>query len=141
MSAELFVTTPARELWRRIEETPTSGFDRGAFIESLDPTLAAIARTLFARTDPLPDDDQALNQSVEQSLLSLERNRIGERLEFVRAELSEAEASGNTTESERLRHEALELQTQRLELDRKREDTTVLSQRRNKTTAAAAATP
>ena len=141
ISAELFVTTPARELWRQIEATPTSGFDRAAFVESLDPTLAAIARTLFASTDPLPDGDEQLNQAVQQSLLSLERNRIGERLEFVRAELSEAEAENNTAELERLRGEALELQTQRLELDRKREDTTVLSQRRNKTPAATAATP
>jgi len=141
ISAELFVTTPARELWRHIDATPTSGFDRAAFVESLDPTLAAIARTLFARTDPLPDDDESLNQSVEQSLLSLERNRIGERLEFVRAELSEAEANNDTTAADRLRQEALELQTQRLQLDRKREDTTVLSQRRNKTPAATAATP
>ena len=141
ISAELFVTTPARELWRRIEATPVSGFDRAAFVESLDPTLAAIARTLFARTDPLPEDDDALNQSVEQSLLSLERNRIGERLEFVRAELSEAEANDDTGASDRLRREVLELQTQRLRLDRKREDTTVLSQRRNKTPATTAVTP
>jgi DNA primase len=141
MSAELFVTTPARELWRAIEATPVSGFDRAAFVESLDPTLAAIARTLFARTDPLPDDDDALYQGVEQSLLQLERNRIGERLEFVRAELSEAEANSDTSTSERLRREVLELQAQRLELDRKREDTTVLSQRRHKTPAASAATP
>ncbi len=116
ISEELFVTTPARELWRRIEATPASGFDRAAFVESLDPTLAAIARTLFARTDPLPDDDEALNQSVEQSLLSLERNRIAERLEFVRAELSEAEANDDTAGIDRLRREVLELQTQRLRL-------------------------
>src|SRR6188472_4464831 len=36
ISAELFVTTPARELWRKIEATPTGGFDRAAFVESLD---------------------------------------------------------------------------------------------------------
>ncbi|MEX2548335.1 MAG: DNA primase [Chloroflexota bacterium] len=141
LSPELFVTTPARELWRRIDATPTAGFDRAAFVESLDPTLAAVARTLFARTDPLPDDDGALRQSVEQSLLGLERNRITERLEFVRAELSEAEAEANAEAAERLRREVLELQTQRLDLDRRRETNTVLNQRRNKTPAATAATP
>ncbi len=141
LSAELFVTTPARELWRRIDANPTAGFDRAAFVESLDPTLAAVARTLFARTDPLPDDDGALRQSVEQSLLGLERNRITERLEFVRAELSEAEAEANAEAAERLRREVLELQTQRLDLDRRRETNTVLNQRRNKTPAATAATP
>ena len=141
VSVELFVTTPARELWRQIDATPSAGFDRAAFVESLDPTLAAVARTLFARTDPLPDDDGALRQSVEQSLLGLERNRITERLEFMRAEMSEAEAAADNEAAERLRREVLELQTQRLDLDRRREQTTVLSQRRNKTPAASAATP
>jgi DNA primase len=135
----LFVTTLARELWRQIEKTPSAGFDRSAFVESLDPTLAAVARTLFARTDPLPDDDGALRQSVEQSLLGLERNRITERLEFVRAELSEAEAAADAESAERLRREVLDLQTQRLDLDRRRDQTTVLNQRRNRTPAATAA--
>jgi len=140
LSAELFVTTPARELWRRIDAAPTAGFDRSAFVESLDPTLAAVARTLFARTDPLPDDDGALRQSVEQSLLGLERNRITERLEFVRAELSEAEVANKNETAERLRREVLDLQKLRLDLDRRRETTTVLNQRRNPAQAAAAAT-
>jgi len=139
ITVDLFVTTPARELWRQIEKTSSAGFDRSAFVESLDPTLAAVARTLFARTDPLPEDDGALRQSVEQSLLGLERNRITERLEFVRAELSEAEAAADAETSERLRREVLELQSQRLDLDRRREKETVLNQRRNKTPAVTAA--
>ena len=60
LTADLFVTTPARELWRAIEATPAVGFDRAAFVDGLDPTLAAVARTLFARNDPLPDDDESL---------------------------------------------------------------------------------
>ncbi len=139
LEASLFVTTPARELWRQMEIAPTVGFDRAAFLESLDPTLAAVARTLFASAEPLPEDDSALHQAVEQSLLALERNRVGERLEFVRAELAEAEAASDDAQAERLRHEALTLQEQRLELDRRRESTTVLTPRRNSTPAAAAA--
>ena len=135
----LFVTTPARELWRQIETAPAVGFDRSAFVESLDPTLAAVARTLFASAEPLPEDEGALRQAVEQSLLALERNRIGERLEFVRAELAEAEAANDDAEAERLRHEALRLHEQRLELDRRRESTTVLTPRRKPTPAATAA--
>jgi DNA primase len=140
IQAELFVTTPARELWRQIEKTQSAGFDRGQFVDSLDPTLGAVARTLFASTDPLPDDDVALRQSLEQSLLGLERNRITERLDFVRAELSEAEADNDTATAERLRREVLELQTQRLDLDRRRDQTTVLTPRRSKTPATTAAT-
>jgi hypothetical protein len=141
LSGDLFVTTPARELWRQMDATPAVGFDRAAFMETLDPTLAAVARTLFARNDPLPDDDEPLRQAVEQSLLGLERNRITERLEFVRAELSEAEAADDADASERLRREVLELQAQRLDLDRRRDQTTVLTQRRSRQPAATAATP
>ena len=64
-----------------------------------------------------------------------------ERLEFKRAEMSEAEAAADNEAAERLRREVLELQTQRLDLDRRREQTTVLNQRRNRTTAATAAAP
>jgi hypothetical protein len=123
-----------------MEVAPVVGFDRSAFVETLDPTLAAVARTLFASAEPLPEDDIALRQAVEQSLIALERNRIGERLEFVRAELAEAEATADDAAAERLRHEVLSLQEQRLELDRRRESTTVLTPRRNPTPAATAAT-
>jgi DNA primase len=139
LDTTLFVTTPARELWRRIDETPAVGFDRAAFVEGLDPTLAAVARTLFARADPLPDDDSALIQAVEQSLLALERSRIGERLEFVRAELAEAEATGATDAAEALRQEVLSLQQQRFDIDRRRDTNTILNQRRQRTPAATAA--
>jgi DNA primase len=130
LRSEDFVTTPARELWRRLEATPAAGFDRAAFIQTLDPTLAAVARTLFARTDPLPDDDSTLGQAVEQSLLSLERNRMSERLEFARAELAEAEATADDETATRLLREVQELQAHRLELDRRRDETSLLSQRR-----------
>lgn len=133
LSATDFVTTPARELWRALDGQPTAGFDRSAFVDSLDPTLAAVARTLFASTNPLPDDEQDLHQAVEQSLLSLERNRINERLEFMRAELAEAEAGDDDTTAGRLRREVLELQSSRLELDRRRDMTTVLTHRSTRT--------
>jgi hypothetical protein len=130
LKAEDFVTTPARELWRRLDATPAAGFDRSAFVETLDPTLAAVARTLFARTDPLPEDDATLAQAVEQSLLSLERNRMSERLEFTRAELAEAEATADGETAARLLREVQELQAYRLELDHRRDETSLLSQRR-----------
>ena len=130
LTAEDFVTTPARELWRALGAQPTAGFDRSAFVDSLEPTLAAVARTLFARNDPLPDDEGDLRQAVEQSLLSLERNRINERLDFVRASMAEAEAGGDAEQAAALRQEALALQARRLELDRRREATSLLAQRR-----------
>ena len=45
-----FVTTPARELWRRSRPRPTrSASTARPSSTGLDPTLAAVARTLFAR--------------------------------------------------------------------------------------------
>jgi hypothetical protein len=136
LSADDFVTTPARELWRQIEATPAAGFERSRFVDSLEPTLAAVARTLFARTDPLPDDETDLRQAVEQSLLTLERNRVAELLEFKRAEMAEAEAAHDESLSASLRNDVLELQARRLELDRRREATTMLHTRRTPSPAA-----
>jgi DNA primase len=141
LAADDFVTTPARELWRQIEATPAVGFERSRFVEALEPTLAAVARTLFARTDPLPDDESDLRQAVEQSLLTLERNRISELLEYKRAEMSEAEAAKDTATATRLRTDVLELQARRLELDRRRDATTFLHTRRASTATPAGGTP
>jgi hypothetical protein len=117
--------------------TDPVGFDRATFVSTLDPTLAMVAQTLFARTDPLPDDEEDLRQAVEQSLLSLERSRIGELLDYARSELAEAEANADADAVGRLQHEVLDLQAKRLELDRRKETTTVLTNRRTARPAAA----
>ena len=79
LPVEAMVTTPARELWRAIladrDADPDGDFKRDRFLASLDPTLEALARTLYARADPEPETDEALDQSVEQCLMSLERRR------------------------------------------------------------------
>ena len=136
----LFVTTPARELWRQIEQAPVVGFDRAAFVESLDPTLAAVARTLFASAEPLPEDDVALRQAVEQSLSRW--TAIGSVSGSNSCVPSSPKQRRPTIDAaaERLRQEALTLQEQRLDLDRRRESTTVLTQRRNPTPATAGST-
>jgi DNA primase len=137
LEASDFVTTPARELWKALIQRPAVGFDRNAFIDALDPTLGAVARTLFARTDPLPDDEDDLRQAVEQSLLSLERNRVAELLDYARQELAEAEANDDAEAIAGLQHDVLDLQAKRLELDRRKETTTVLTNRRTGRASAA----
>ena len=42
---------------RRRGSAPDGAFDRAAFVAGLEPTLAGVARTLLARTDPLPASD------------------------------------------------------------------------------------
>jgi DNA primase len=154
LSADLFVTTPARELLRALGRalgagdgaapgggaTPSEGadpeqghserFDRAAFVASLEPTLAVVAQTLLARRDPLPAGDREARQAVDQSLLTLERARLGEAVEFKRAQLAEAEAASDEVEVDRLQAEVLDLQRRRLELDRAIADASLLANRR-----------
>lgn len=140
LGADELATTPARELWRALGSAlgvpgsdPNPGpvrLDRAAFIEGLEPTSATVARTLLARTDPVPDSDRAIDQAIEQSLLTLERGRLSDRIEFARARLAEAEASDDETELEGLQREVLELQRRRYELDRAVADSSLLAKRR-----------
>jgi hypothetical protein len=136
LGSETLQTTPAREIWRALGAALTSEdgdgarFDRAAFVDGLDPTLATVARTLLASTDPLPDSDAATAQAIDQSLLTLERARLHDRLESARARLSEAEASDDETDREALQREVLELQRRRLELDRAVADSSLLARRR-----------
>ena len=110
VTTDLFVTTPARELW-----LPARGHAVGRLrprrVRGVTRSHAGGGRrTLFARTDPIPDDDGALRQAVEQSLLGLERNRITERLEFVRARCRKPKRRATPQTAERLRREVLEPQ-------------------------------
>jgi DNA primase len=133
-----FVSTPAREIWLRLGNQPVAGFDRQAFIDSLDATLAGVVRTMFADLEPLPDDDVALRQALDQSLLTLRRNRIDEEIGAKEFDIREAEASGDRPMADALLHEVSDLKQRRLDLDRRRNETTVLSQKRPTPTPAAA---
>ena len=129
-----FVTTPARELWKAlagaISEAGPAGFELKSFIEGLEPTLRAVAQTLISRTDPLPHDEADIRQALDQSLLTLEKARLAEQIEYTRARLAEAEAADDNAELERLQREVLDLQRRRLELDRAVDDTSLLARRR-----------
>jgi DNA primase len=134
LTVDPFVTTPARELWkalgRALTEQGTARFERKSFIEGLEPTSRAVAQTLLARTSPLPEDEQGIHQAIDQSLLTLERARLAEQIEYTRARLAEAEAADDQAELKRLAHEVLDLQRRRLELDRAVDDTSLLARRR-----------
>jgi DNA primase len=133
-----FVSTPAREIWTRLRLQPVAGFDRAAFVESLDPTLAGVVRTMFADLEPLPDDEAALRQAFDQSLLTLTRNRLDEEIGAKEFDIREAEAAGDRSTAESLLRDVSALRNKRMDLDRQRNETTVLSQRRPTQTPAAA---
>jgi hypothetical protein len=136
LDSDLFVTTPARELWKALgvtlREDGSDHFDRAAFIGALEPTLKAVAQTLMARTDPLPEDEAWTQQAIDQSLLTLERGRLSEQIEYTRARLAEAEAADETDTLEQLQREVLDLQRRRFELDRAVADSSLLARRRIK---------
>ena len=129
-----FVTTPARELWKSLGQALTerglAGFELKSFIEELEPTSRAVAQTLIARTGPLPDDQNDIQQAIDQSLLTLEKARLAEQIEYTRARLAEAEAAADQAELKQLTREVLDLQRRRLELDRAVDDTSLLARRR-----------
>ena len=131
-----FVSTPARELWKALgaalTEQGSDHFERKVFIESLEPTVRAVAQTLIANTSPLPDQDAQIQQAIDQSLLTLERAQLAERIEYTRARLAEAEAADDEAELKGLQREVLDLQRRRFELDRAVADTSLLARRRIK---------
>ena len=94
---------------------------------------------MYADPEPLPDDDVALRQALEQSLLTLRRNRLDEEIGAKEFDIREAEAEGDRPTAEALLREVVELKQRRLDLDRQRDTTTVLTQRRQRATAASAA--
>ena len=136
LDSGVFVTTLARELWKAFSQQLTQHgsdhFELKSFIEGLEPTTRVVAQTLIARTSPLPDQEAQITQAIEQSLLTLERARLAEQIEYTRARLAEAEAVDDETELRQLQLEVLDLQRRRLELDRAVDDTSLLARRRIK---------
>jgi hypothetical protein len=96
---------------------PAGEFRRDRFLDGLDPTLAALARTLYARADPLPSGAD-LQFALDDCLRTLKRRRIDDRLEYLRAELVEAESSGDDARAEALRRDISAQVAGRFDLDR-----------------------
>jgi DNA primase len=135
-----FVSTPAREIWLKLQAQPIAGFERQAFVDSLDPTLAGVVRTMFADLEPLPEDEPQLLQALDQSMLTLRRNRIDEEIGAKEFDIREAEAAGDRPTADLLLREVSLLKTRRLDLDRRRSESTVLTKRAQPTPATAGAT-
>ncbi|HEX5465273.1 MAG TPA: DNA primase [Candidatus Limnocylindrales bacterium] len=132
LAPEDLETTPARELWRGLladrGADPAGRFERDRFLAALDPALAGLARALYARAEPESDDPQL---AIRQCLLALRKRRLDETVEFKRAEFAEAEAAADAEARARLGIELRELQAQRIELDRTRQTTTLLTRHRS----------
>ena len=148
LTPEMLLTTPARELWRallaadgdaRAADPTRPGTALEPYLGSLDPELAAMARGLVLRARPSLSDDRVA-RAVDQCLIRLQLRRVGEELDFLRADLAEPQdrrdgGGAGETLVERIRS----LEHERADLDRRAAASTVLT--RTATTANRSKTP
>jgi hypothetical protein len=130
-------STPARELFvamlaDRDKDREAGGpgrFERGRFLESLPAELHGLAIALYAERGPDPNDlaGDRVRIGVDQCLLALEADRLKAQMEYISAEIIEAEAAGDGVakaallETNRNLYEALK------SLGRRREDSSLLT--------------
>jgi DNA primase len=130
-------STPARELLaamladreRDSEAGGTGRFERGRYLESLDPELHGLAVALYAERGPDPNElaGDRVRIGVDQCLLALEADRLEEEVRFNAGELVEAQAAADTQAVARLLELQRNLNEARRSLDRRRQDTSLLA--------------
>jgi DNA primase len=125
-------STPARELLAAMladRERDREGggpgrFERGRFLEALEPELHSLAVALYADrgpNDPTTLDSDHVRNGVDQCLLALEDDRIKVELEFISSEIVEAEAAGDREAWARLLETNRQLKDALRSLGRRRE--------------------
>jgi DNA primase len=130
-------STPARELLAamladREHDRDAGGpgaFQRGRFLESLEPELHGLAIALFAERGPDPNElaGDRVRVGVDQCLLALEADRIEDEIRFNAGELVEAHAAGDSPAVTRLQETQRDLFEARRSLDRRKQDTSLLA--------------
>jgi DNA primase len=130
-------STPARELLAamtadRERDTEAGGagrFERGRYLESLDPELHGLAVALYAERGPDPNElaGDRVRIGVDQCLLALEADRLEEEIRFNAGELVEAQAAADSQAVARLLELQRNLNEARRSLDRRRQDTSLLA--------------
>jgi hypothetical protein len=130
-------STPARELLaamladreRDRDAGGTGRFERGRFLEALEPELHGLAIALYAERGPDPTElvgDRA-RVGVDQCLLALEADRLEEEIRFNAGELVEAQAAGDSQAVSALQETQRNLFEARWSLDRRKQDTSLLA--------------
>ncbi len=133
-------TDPARATEHARDPDAPGRFERGRFLEALDPESRALAIALYARRGPIPGLDgpsvpgvdvsidlALVDQGVDQCLLRLERDRLEEARAFTRGELAEAELQGDADAIARLMSQERTLNEARRSLDRRIEQSSLLA--------------
>jgi hypothetical protein len=104
-------------------------FERGRFLEALDPETRALALGLYAleRPDPRNLPTSRVIYNVDKCLLTLEADRLEERSAWNQAEQAEAELRGDHEAMGRLLAEEARINEARRSLDRRIEATRLLN--------------
>ncbi len=129
-------STVARELFRAIvlQRAPDDHgvhppFDGAALLLALDDETAALARALYAKAGPDPRtlDAHQLEYEVSRLLLELEDDQLRERSDYNEAAQGEAERAGDAEAIDRLMNERRQINEARRSLDRRRDQTRLLT--------------
>jgi DNA primase len=123
-------STVARELYAAITaEFRTGSFERGRMLDALDPETRALAIALYAHRGPDPSrlTTARLTYAIDKCLLTLEADRLEERGTWNQAEQADAERRGDADEIRRLLDEERQINEARRSLDRRIEQTHLLT--------------
>jgi DNA primase len=132
-------STVARELFRAIvlQRAPSDQgihppFDWAALLLVLDDETAALARALVAKPGPDPRGlaSTALDYEVARLLIEIEDDQLRERSDYNEAAQGEAERAADREAIERLLLERRQINEMRLSLDRRRDQTRLLTSHR-----------
>jgi DNA primase len=128
--------TVARELFRALvlaREPDEQGihppFSLSALVQALDPETAALAQALVARRDPNPRElnPQELAYEIDRLVIDLEERALDERSDYTQNAIAEAEQAGDAETATRLLLESQAINDQRRSLNRRRDQTRLLS--------------
>jgi hypothetical protein len=132
-------STVARELFRAIvlQRAPSDQgihppFDGAALLLALDDETAALARALYAKPGPDPRelDPRHLEYEVSRLLIELEDDQLRERSDYNEAAQGEADRAGDAEAIGRLMLERKQINEARRSLDRRRDQTRLLTSQR-----------
>ena len=139
LSSDQLPSTVARELFQMIvlqrapdEQGIHPPFQWESLLLSLDDETAALARALAARPGPDPRGLAAseLDYEVARLLIELEDDRLRERSDYNEGAQGEAERAADREAIDRLMLERRQINEMRLSLDRRRDQTRLLSSHR-----------
>ncbi len=129
--------TPGRELLAAIladrardrEAGGPGRFERGRFLESLDPETRTLALALYAqrRPDPAELAPERAEHAVTQCLLQLEAERLEDEIDYGEAEMADAERRDDRAAIASLSQRLRGLYEARGGLDRRRQQTSLLA--------------